>query len=87
VIFFSTVEACTTSYLCWGRLAILVGCVGRKTSCLVFLTLVLNLPVECSDGTAAVVAEETASGTSAGADANAGASAGGLASGQETPPK
>jgi hypothetical protein len=41
VILFSTVEACTTSYLCWGCLAILVGCGGRKTSCLVVLTLVL----------------------------------------------
>jgi len=41
VILFSTVEACTTSYLCWGCLAILVGCWGRKTSCLVILTLVL----------------------------------------------
>jgi hypothetical protein len=41
VILFSTVEACTTSYLCWGCLAILVGCWGRKTSCLVVLTLVL----------------------------------------------
>jgi hypothetical protein len=30
-----------TSYLCWGSLAILVGCGGRKTSCLVVLTLVL----------------------------------------------
>jgi hypothetical protein len=38
---FSIVEACTTSYLCWGYLAILVGCWGRKTSCLVVLTLVL----------------------------------------------
>jgi hypothetical protein len=41
VILFSTVEACTTSYLCWGYLAILVGCGGRKTSCLVVLMLVL----------------------------------------------
>jgi hypothetical protein len=41
VILFSTVEACTTSYLCWGCLAILVGCGGSKTSCLVVLTLVL----------------------------------------------
>jgi hypothetical protein len=41
VILFSTVEACTTSYLSWGCLAILVGCWGRKTSCLVVLTLVL----------------------------------------------
>jgi hypothetical protein len=39
VILFSTVEACTTSYLCWGFLAILVGCWGRKASCLVILTL------------------------------------------------
>jgi hypothetical protein len=30
-----------TSYLCWGCLAILVGCWGRKTSCLVVLTLVV----------------------------------------------
>jgi hypothetical protein len=37
------------------------------------------LPAECSDGTAAVVAEETASDTGAGADADAGAGAGGLA--------
>jgi hypothetical protein len=41
VIMFSTVEACMTSYLCWGCLAILVGCWGRKTSYLVVLTLVL----------------------------------------------
>jgi hypothetical protein len=41
VILFSTGEACTTSYLCWGCLAILVSCWGRKTSCLVVLTLVL----------------------------------------------
>jgi hypothetical protein len=41
VVLFSIVEACTTSYLCWGYLAILVGCWGRKTSCLVVLTLVL----------------------------------------------
>jgi hypothetical protein len=32
------------------------------------------LPAKCSNGTAAAVAEETASGTSAGADADAGAS-------------
>ena len=37
------------------------------------------LPVECSNGTAAAVAEETASGTGAGADADAGAGAGDLA--------
>jgi hypothetical protein len=41
VILFSTVEACTTSYLCWGCLAISVGCWGRKASCLIVLTLVL----------------------------------------------
>jgi hypothetical protein len=41
VILFSTVEPCTTSYLCWGCLVILVGCWGRKASCLVVLTLVL----------------------------------------------
>jgi hypothetical protein len=38
---FSIVEACMTSYLCGGCLAILVSCGGRKTSCLVVLTLVL----------------------------------------------
>jgi hypothetical protein len=37
------------------------------------------LPTECSNGTAAAAAEETASGTSAGADADAGAGAGDLA--------
>jgi hypothetical protein len=37
------------------------------------------LPTECSDGAAAIVAEETASGTGAGADADASAGAGGLA--------
>jgi hypothetical protein len=41
MILFSTAEACTTSYLCWGCLAILVGCWDRKTSYLVVLTLVL----------------------------------------------
>jgi hypothetical protein len=41
MILFSIVEACTTSYLCWGCLAILVGCWGRKTSCLVVPRLVL----------------------------------------------
>jgi hypothetical protein len=41
VILFSIVEACMTSYLCWGYLAILVGCGGRNLSCLVVLTLVL----------------------------------------------
>jgi hypothetical protein len=43
-------------------------------SCLVFLTLVLtSLPSECSDGTTATAAEETASGTGVGVDADAGA--------------
>jgi hypothetical protein len=41
MILFSTVEACTTSYLCWGFLVILVGCWGRKTSCLIVLALKL----------------------------------------------
>jgi hypothetical protein len=41
VVLFSTVEACMTSYLRWGCLAILVGCWGGKASCLVVLTLVL----------------------------------------------
>jgi hypothetical protein len=41
VVLLSTVEACTTSYLCCGCLTILVGCWGRKTSCLVVLTLEL----------------------------------------------
>jgi hypothetical protein len=41
VVLFSTVEACTTTYLRWGCLAILVGCWGKKTSCLVVLTLEL----------------------------------------------
>jgi hypothetical protein len=37
------------------------------------------LPAECSDDTAAVVAEKTASSTGAGVDADIGAGAGGLA--------
>jgi hypothetical protein len=41
VVLFSTVEACTTSYLRWSYLAILVGCWGKKTNCRVVLTLVL----------------------------------------------
>jgi hypothetical protein len=41
VILFSIVEACTISYLCWGCLAILGVCWGRKMSFLVVLTLVL----------------------------------------------
>jgi hypothetical protein len=41
VVLFSTVEACTTSYLRWGCLAIMVRCWGRKASYLVVLTLVL----------------------------------------------
>jgi hypothetical protein len=38
---FPTVETCTTSSLSWRCLIVLVGCWGRKASCLVGLTLVL----------------------------------------------
>ena len=38
---FTTVETCTTSSLSWRCLIVLVGCWGRKTGCLVALTLVL----------------------------------------------
>jgi hypothetical protein len=38
---FTTVETCTTSSLRWRCLMVLVGCWGRKTGCLVALTLVL----------------------------------------------
>jgi hypothetical protein len=38
---FPTVETCTTSSLSWRCLIVLVGCWGRKTRCLVALTLVL----------------------------------------------
>jgi hypothetical protein len=38
---FPTVETCTTSSLSWHCLIVLVGCWGRKTGCLVALTLVL----------------------------------------------
>jgi hypothetical protein len=38
---FLTVETRTTSSLCWRCLVVLVGCWGRKTGCLVALTLVL----------------------------------------------
>jgi hypothetical protein len=38
---FPTVETCTTSSLSWRCLIALVGCWGRKTGCLVVLTLVL----------------------------------------------
>ena len=41
VALFPTVETCTTSSLHWPCLAILVGCWGRKTGCLVALTLIL----------------------------------------------
>jgi hypothetical protein len=41
MVLLSTVEACTTSYLRWSYLAILVSCWGRKASRLVILTLVL----------------------------------------------
>ena len=73
MIFFSTVEACTTSYLCWGCLAILVGCWGQEDElpgCSDADTDFLQ--VGCSDGTAAV--EETTSG--AGADIDVGVGAG-----------
>jgi hypothetical protein len=81
MILFSTVEACTTSYLCWGCLAILVGCEGIDYWRLLELPGCSNvgtdfLRAECSDGSAAA-AEETASGT--GADAHADAGAGDLA--------
>jgi hypothetical protein len=38
---FTTVATCTTSSLSWRCLIALVGCWGRKTGCLVALTLVL----------------------------------------------
>jgi hypothetical protein len=38
---FPTVETCTTSSLSWRCLIVLVGCWGKKTGCLVALTLVL----------------------------------------------
>jgi hypothetical protein len=38
---FTIVETCTTSSLSWRNLIVLVGCWGRKTGCLVALTLVL----------------------------------------------
>jgi hypothetical protein len=38
---FPTLETCTTSFLHWCFLAVLVGCWGRKTGCLVALTLIL----------------------------------------------
>jgi hypothetical protein len=38
---FTIVETCTTSSLNWRCLIVLVGCWGRKTGCLVALTLVL----------------------------------------------
>jgi hypothetical protein len=41
VALFTTVETCTTSSLRWRCLIALVGCWGRKTGCLVALTLVL----------------------------------------------
>jgi hypothetical protein len=72
VVLFSIVEACTTSYLRWSCLAILVGCWGGKgelPDCSDVGTDFLQ--TRCSDGTAA--AEETASRTGAGADADAGA--------------
>jgi hypothetical protein len=41
VALFTTVETCMTSSLRWRCLIALVGCWGRKTGCLVALTLVL----------------------------------------------
>jgi hypothetical protein len=41
MVLLSTVETCTTSYLCWNCLAILVGCWGRKASYLIVLILKL----------------------------------------------
>jgi hypothetical protein len=41
VALFPTVETCTTSSLRWCYLVVLVGCWGRKTGCLVALTLIL----------------------------------------------
>jgi hypothetical protein len=38
---FTTVKTCTTSSLRWRFLIVLVSCWGRKTGCLVALTLVL----------------------------------------------
>jgi hypothetical protein len=69
VILFSIVEACMTSYLWRGQEDELPGCSDVGTDFLL---------AECSDGTAAAVAEETTSGTGADADAGAGAGVGGL---------
>jgi hypothetical protein len=41
MVLFPTVETCTTSSLSWRCLVVLVGCWGRKTGCLVALTLIL----------------------------------------------
>jgi hypothetical protein len=41
VALFPTVETCTTPPLSWRCLIVLVGCWGRKTGCLIALTLVL----------------------------------------------
>jgi hypothetical protein len=38
---FITVETCTTYFLSWCYLIALIGCWGRKTGCMVALTLVL----------------------------------------------
>jgi hypothetical protein len=38
---FPTVETCMTSSLRWRCFVVLVGCWGRKTGCLVALTMVL----------------------------------------------
>jgi hypothetical protein len=41
IALFTTMETCTTSSLSWRCLIALVDCWGRKTGCLVALTLVL----------------------------------------------
>jgi hypothetical protein len=41
VALFPIVETCTTPFLRWRCLVVLVGCWGRKTGCLVALMLVL----------------------------------------------
>jgi hypothetical protein len=42
---FTTVETCATSSLSWRCLIALVSCWGRKTGCLVALTLILISPL------------------------------------------
>jgi hypothetical protein len=72
VVLFSTVEACTTSYLRWSWLAILVGCWGQEGKLPSYSDAGTNfLPVSCFDDTAAA-AKETASSTGVDVDADAG---------------